>query len=221
LIDPLDATIVLDWKEGEEDIDLYELFKKEMDIKTNIDKDCTIDSILTYVNKEDYPASPKDNFALSDFLSKYTQTNKGTATYNFAVSANGRKDMSKLATATLVICGAEKVSPTDGDAEIGVKKGEEFFEVSEDVFSKYFTIDISSPGANELCGINKYELVDQNGERTELPDFITKGPEASDAIKIAVAKTLPEGTSVYLRAITRGGERSELKKITVSFECDY
>ena len=69
--------------------------------------------------------------------------------------------------------------------------------------------------------VNKYEIVNDKGETAGLPDFITKGDKIADPIKITIAKTQPEGTTVYLRATTKGGVVSALKKITVSFECEY
>lgn len=47
-ITPDDATIVLDWIQDGGEIDVYTTFQKEMEIKSNVDTDCTIDQILSF-----------------------------------------------------------------------------------------------------------------------------------------------------------------------------
>ena len=84
------------------------------------------------------------------------------------------------------MCGKESVSPSDGTAEIKVESGSEFFDIKQETFSQYFTIGTAADGASDLCVVSKYELVNEAGETTDLPTFITKGSELADDIKIKV-----------------------------------
>jgi hypothetical protein len=71
--------------------------------------------------------------------------------------------MSKLAKASIVICGKETITPSDGTEEIRVEGTEEFFDIKAETFTKYFTIGTAVEGASDLCTVNKYEIVDAAG----------------------------------------------------------
>lgn len=95
----------------------------------------------------------------------------GITNYNFAVT--GAKDStgefirSNYATAKIVVCGKEYVKLRD-QAPIPIaisRQNEGFRRIDLETYASWFKIDTERSGASDLCKVNKYELVNVNGDR--------------------------------------------------------
>jgi hypothetical protein len=192
--------IVLDYVEAEK-VNVRE--KLETLFKFTAQGGCAIDKVYTYASKDAAKLEAEGAFDTLDFD---MNGNQGKRDYFFQIGSSTDADKSNTASGSIIVCGKETLAVADGIAakyEASYKKTDGIKTIEKDVYSTYFALTAGDESSDK-CSVAKYELVDKDGAANANDMYSYDG----DKISVDTAKISDAGSSVFLRAVTKGGVKA-------------